>query len=120
MTNGGVAQRLIRFYIASVGHLPGSLAIAGVFACYRRDDWNDRYRRYGTGREAGWGLFLTVTIMGGIYGGALYTHRSRSRRRCSWRRRWSAELSRAAIGIAARLQPFFAPAQAAESDRLLQ
>ena len=68
MINGGVAQRLIRFYIASVGHLPGSLAIAGVFACYRRDDWNDRYRRYGTGREAGWGLFLTVIIIVGIYG----------------------------------------------------
>ena len=33
MTNGGVAQRVIRFSIASVGHLPGGLAIAGVFAC---------------------------------------------------------------------------------------
>lgn len=33
MTTGGVAQRIIRFSIASVGHLPGGLAIAGVFAC---------------------------------------------------------------------------------------
>ena len=33
MTTGGVAQRLIRFSIACVGHLPGGLAIAGVFAC---------------------------------------------------------------------------------------
>ena len=33
MTTGGVAQRIIRFAIACVGHLPGGLAIAGVFAC---------------------------------------------------------------------------------------
>ena len=33
MTTGGVAQRIIRFSIACVGHLPGGLAIAGVFAC---------------------------------------------------------------------------------------
>lgn len=33
MSTGGVAQRIIRFAIASVGHLPGGLAIAGVFAC---------------------------------------------------------------------------------------
>ena len=30
MTTGGVAQRIIRFSIACVGHLPGGLAIAGV------------------------------------------------------------------------------------------
>lgn len=33
MSTGGVAQRIIRFAIASVGHYPGGLAIAGVFAC---------------------------------------------------------------------------------------
>lgn len=33
MTTGGVARRIIRFSIALVGHLPGGLAIAGVFAC---------------------------------------------------------------------------------------
>ncbi len=33
MSTGGVAQRIIRFSIALVGHLPGGLAIAGVFAC---------------------------------------------------------------------------------------
>ena len=33
MTTGGVAQRIIRFAIACVGHLHGGLAIAGVFAC---------------------------------------------------------------------------------------
>ena len=33
MSTGGVAQRIIRFAIAVVGHLPGGLAIAGVFAC---------------------------------------------------------------------------------------
>ncbi|MCH9705385.1 MAG: TRAP transporter large permease subunit, partial [Proteobacteria bacterium] len=33
MTTGGVAQRIIRFSIACVGHLPGGLAIAGVFSC---------------------------------------------------------------------------------------
>ena len=33
MSTGGVARRIIRFAVASVGHLPGGLAIAGVFAC---------------------------------------------------------------------------------------
>ncbi len=33
MSTGGVAKRIIRFAIALVGHLPGGLAIAGVFAC---------------------------------------------------------------------------------------
>ncbi|MCY4541120.1 MAG: TRAP transporter large permease [Rhodobacteraceae bacterium] len=33
MSTGGVAQRVIRFSIAVVGHFPGGLAIAGVFAC---------------------------------------------------------------------------------------
>ncbi|MDD9920804.1 MAG: TRAP transporter large permease [Boseongicola sp.] len=33
MTTGGVARRIIRFSIACVGHFPGGLAIAGVFAC---------------------------------------------------------------------------------------
>ena len=33
MSTGGVARRIIRFAIALVGHLPGGLAIAGVFAC---------------------------------------------------------------------------------------
>ncbi|WP_050522191.1 TRAP transporter large permease [Pseudorhodobacter wandonensis] len=33
MSTGGVARRIIRFAIACVGHLPGGLAIAGVFAC---------------------------------------------------------------------------------------
>ncbi len=33
MSTGGVARRIIRFAIASVGHYPGGLAIAGVFAC---------------------------------------------------------------------------------------
>ena len=32
MSTGGVAKRIIRFSIALVGHLPGGLAIAGVFA----------------------------------------------------------------------------------------
>lgn len=33
MSTGGVAQRVIRFAICSVGHFKGGLAIAGVFAC---------------------------------------------------------------------------------------
>ena len=33
MSTGGVAKRIIRFSIAVVGHFPGRLAIAGVFAC---------------------------------------------------------------------------------------
>ena len=33
MSTGGVEKRIIRFSIAIVGHLPGGLAIAGVFAC---------------------------------------------------------------------------------------
>ncbi|WP_424934174.1 TRAP transporter large permease [Amaricoccus macauensis] len=33
MSTGGVAQRIIRFAIACVGHLPGGLAMAAVFAC---------------------------------------------------------------------------------------
>ena len=33
MSTGGVAQRIIRFAIACVGHFRGGLAIAGVFAC---------------------------------------------------------------------------------------
>src|ERR687896_1582452 len=33
MSTGGVARRIIRFAIDSVGHLPGGLAIASVFAC---------------------------------------------------------------------------------------
>ncbi len=33
MSTGGVAKRIIRFAIASVGHVKGGLAIAGVFAC---------------------------------------------------------------------------------------
>ena len=33
MSTGGVAQRIIRFSVACVGHLQGGLAIAGVLAC---------------------------------------------------------------------------------------
>ena len=33
MSTGGVAKRIIRFSISIVGHFPGGLAIAGVFAC---------------------------------------------------------------------------------------
>ena len=33
MSTGGVAKRIVRFSIACVGHFPGGLAIAGVFAC---------------------------------------------------------------------------------------
>lgn len=33
MSTGGAARRIIRFASALVGHLPGGLAIAGVFAC---------------------------------------------------------------------------------------
>ncbi|MSU90941.1 TRAP transporter large permease subunit [Rhodobacteraceae bacterium 2CG4] len=33
MSTGGVARRIIDFSIACVGHFPGGLAIAGVFAC---------------------------------------------------------------------------------------
>jgi C4-dicarboxylate transporter DctM subunit len=33
MSTGGVAQRIIRFAIACVGHFKGGLAIAGVLAC---------------------------------------------------------------------------------------
>ncbi len=33
MSTGGVAQRIIRFAVASVGHVRGGLAIAAVFAC---------------------------------------------------------------------------------------
>ncbi len=33
LSTGGVARRIIRFAVASVGHLRGGLAIASVFAC---------------------------------------------------------------------------------------
>ncbi len=33
MTTGGVAKRMIRFAVASVGHFPGGLAMASVLAC---------------------------------------------------------------------------------------
>ena len=33
MSTGGVAKRIIRFLHRLVGHFPGGLAIAGVFAC---------------------------------------------------------------------------------------
>lgn len=33
MSTGGVAKRIIRFAVACVGHFPGGLAIASVFAC---------------------------------------------------------------------------------------
>ena len=33
LTHGGVARRMIRFATDVVGHLPGGLAIAAVFAC---------------------------------------------------------------------------------------
>ena len=33
LTHGGVAKRMIRFAIACVGHWPGGLGIAAVFAC---------------------------------------------------------------------------------------
>ena len=33
LTTGGVAKRMINFAIATVGHLPGGLAIASVLAC---------------------------------------------------------------------------------------
>jgi len=33
MSTGGVARRIIHFAISTVGHLPGGLAIASVFAC---------------------------------------------------------------------------------------
>ncbi len=165
MSTGGVARRIIRFSIALVGHFPGGLAIAGVFACmlfaalsgsspatvvaigsiviagmrqvgYSRDfaagvicnagtlgilippsivmvvyasatdvsvgrmflagvipgllagfmlmaaiyviavkrdlpkgDWQGWAEVWRSGREAGWGLFLIVIILGGIYGG---------------------------------------------------
>ena len=165
MSTGGVARRIIRFSVAIVGHLPGGLAIAGVFACmmfaalsgsspatvvaigsiviagmrqvgYSRDfaagvianagtlgilippsivmvvyasatdvsvgrmflagvipgllagsmlmvtiyaiakmrdlpkgDWLGWGEVWASGREAGWGLFLIVIILGGIYGG---------------------------------------------------
>jgi len=165
MTTGGVARRIIRFSIACVGHLPGGLAIAGVFACmmfaalsgsspatvvaigsivitgmrqvgYTKDfaagvictagtlgilippsivmvvyaaavevsvgrmflagvipgllagvmlmitiyvmakvknlpkgEWQGWSEIFASGREAGWGLFLIVIILGGIYGG---------------------------------------------------
>ncbi|MGF1554101.1 MAG: TRAP transporter large permease [Paracoccaceae bacterium] len=165
MSTGGVAQRIIRFSIALVGHLPGGLAIAGVVACmmfaalsgsspatvvaigtiviagmrqvgYSRDfaagvicnagtlgilippsivmvvyasatdvsvgrmflagvipgllagfmlmttiyvmaklrdlpkgDWQGWGEIAASGREAGWGLFLIIIILGGIYGG---------------------------------------------------
>ncbi len=165
MTTGGVARRIIRFSIACVGHLPGGLAIAGVFACmlfaalsgsspatvvaigtiviagmrqvgYSKDfaagvicnagtlgilippsivmvvyaaavevsvgrmflagvipgllaglmlmvtiyvmakvknlpkgDWHGWGEIFASGRDAGWGLFLIVIILGGIYGG---------------------------------------------------
>ncbi len=33
LTTGGVARRLIDFAVAGVGHIPGGLAVASVFAC---------------------------------------------------------------------------------------
>ncbi|WP_319823587.1 TRAP transporter large permease [Thalassovita sp.] len=165
MSTGGVAKRIIRFSISIVGHFPGGLAIAGVFACmlfaalsgsspatvvaigsiviagmrqvgYSKDfaagvianagtlgilippsivmvvyasatdvsvgrmflagvipglmagtmlmltiyviarvrnlpkgDWMGWGEVFAAGREAGWGLFLIVIILGGIYGG---------------------------------------------------
>ena len=62
MSTGGVAQRIIRFSIAIVGHFPGGLAIAGVFACMlfagpvwfvARNSCRHRYDRHRR-NEAGW------------------------------------------------------------------
>ena len=64
MSTGGVAQRIIRFAIACVGHLQGGLAIAGWFnqTRDRNCEWQPTISssRHGTKTSRGWldGYFM--------------------------------------------------------------
>ena len=68
MTTGGVARRIIRFSIACVGHLPGGLAIAGVFACMlfageREAKAVIGYREAGTDQREHWALVISRPVL---------------------------------------------------------
>jgi C4-dicarboxylate transporter DctM subunit len=66
-----------RMFLAGVipGLLAGFMLMLGIYVMARvkdlpKGEWAGWARIFETGREAGWGLFLIVIILGGIYGGA--------------------------------------------------
>ncbi|SFR40384.1 TRAP transporter large permease [Litoreibacter janthinus] len=66
-----------RMFLAGVipGLLAGFMLMVGIYVMARvkdlpKGDWAGWARIIETGKEAGWGLFLIVIILGGIYGGA--------------------------------------------------
>lgn len=65
-----------RMFLAGVipGLLAGTMLMIGIYIMARvkglpKGEWAGWYEIYRTGKEAGWGLFLIVIILGGIYGG---------------------------------------------------
>ncbi|MEP3346629.1 MAG: TRAP transporter large permease [Litoreibacter sp.] len=66
-----------RMFLAGVipGLLAGFMLMLGIYVIARiknlpKGEWAGWARIMETGKEAGWGLFLIVIILGGIYGGA--------------------------------------------------
>lgn len=66
-----------RMFLAGVipGLLAGMMLMTGIYVMARvknlpKGEWAGWTRIFETGKEAGWGLFLIVIILGGIYGGA--------------------------------------------------
>ncbi|WP_298260496.1 TRAP transporter large permease [uncultured Litoreibacter sp.] len=66
-----------RMFLAGVipGLLAGFMLMVGIYVMARiknlpKGEWAGWARIFETGKEAGWGLFLIVIILGGIYGGA--------------------------------------------------
>lgn len=66
-----------RMFLAGVipGLLAGVMLMTGIYVMARvknlpKGEWAGWARIFETGKEAGWGLFLIVIILGGIYGGA--------------------------------------------------
>ncbi len=65
-----------RMFLAGVipGLLAGFMLMLGIYVMARvkglpKGEWAGWAKIFETGREAGWGLFLIVIILGGIYGG---------------------------------------------------
>ena len=65
-----------RMFLAGVipGLLAGFMLMVGIYVMARvkglpKGEWTGWHRIWTTGKEAGWGLFLIVIILGGIYGG---------------------------------------------------
>ncbi|SDX43991.1 TRAP transporter large permease [Litoreibacter albidus] len=66
-----------RMFLAGVipGLMAGLMLMIGIYVMARiknlpKGEWAGWGRIFETGKEAGWGLFLIVIILGGIYGGA--------------------------------------------------